>query len=217
MTEESKKLPHPVIRRLPKYLARVHELLHAEVEWVSSQELAEALNLTSSTVRQDLSYLDLTGISKRGYETSSLDAALNKELDSSSHHHIVIVGAGYLGCALAVHGSFAGHGFQTCGIFDIDPSIIGSRVGILKVQPMKNLQQIVDKFGVDIGIIAVPAAAAQEVADQLVAAGVKGLLNLAYASIQIPAGVSMLDARILASLQELAYMIKSKNEETADG
>mgnify|MGYP001375795871 CR=1 FL=1 len=215
MSSDPRELPQPVIRRLPKYLARVHELLHAEVEWVSSQELAEALNLTSSTVRQDLSYLDLTGISKRGYETRSLEGALNKELGSNSHHHLVIIGAGYLGCALALHGSLAAHGFQTCGIFDIDPNIIGTRVGILKVQPTRNLQHVVQKFGVDIGIIAVPAAAAQEVADQLVAAGAKGLLNLAYASIQVPPHVALLDARILANLQELAYMIKAKSEKNA--
>lgn len=204
-----KTLPKPVIRRLPRYLTHVHELRHAGREWVSSQDIADALGLTSSTVRQDLSYLDMAGKSKRGYETQTLELVLQHELGVDSLHRTVIVGAGYMGSALALHGALAEHGFETCGVFDKDGRVVGTRVGELRVQPMTELKPVIKNKKVDIGIIAVPVHAAQEVAEQLVNAGVNGLLNLAYAHIRVPDHITLVDARILASLQELAYGIKA--------
>jgi redox-sensing transcriptional repressor len=179
------------------------------VEWISSSDLADALGLTSSTVRQDLSHLDLTGVSKRGYSTVRLETVLRRELGTDRLQRIVIVGAGHLGSALSLHGALKENGFETSGIFDARDDKVGERVGRLKVRPMSALPGVVKNRNVDIGIIAVPADSAQRVADQLVLAGVKGLLNLAYVHIRVPRKVALVDARILASLQELSYATRA--------
>jgi len=205
-------IPRPVVQRLPKYLAYSTELVSRGVEWVSSGDLAEALGLTSSTVRQDLSNLDLTGVSKRGYDTRRLQKVLHQELGTHRRQRIVIVGAGNLGCALGLHGGLKENGFDTCGIFDSSAQVVGRRVGRLKVRPMSALAGVVRNSRVDVGIVAVPADAAQEVADQLVAAGVKGLLNLTHVHVNVREGVGLIDARLLAGLQELSHAIRSRRK-----
>lgn len=212
MSTPRKRLPGPVLRRLPRYLTHVRELKKEGLEWVSSQELAHALGLTMSTVRQDVSHLDLTGVSKRGYEVKRLEAALGQELGASTVHRDVIVGAGLLGCALALHGDLAESGFETVGIFDSDPDVVGKQVGDLTVRPMKDLRRIVRSRRVEIGIIAVPGSAAQEVADRLIECGVKGLLNLAHIHLRVPRGVEVVEARILARMQQLAHAIRVRKD-----
>ena len=209
MTAKSKKIPAPVIRRLPRYLIRVRELRGAGRTWASSQDLAEALDLTASTVRQDVTHLDLVGVAKRGYEIVRLESAIAAKLGADVENRCVIVGAGLLGRALALHGDMTDHGFIPCGVFDADPRRIGRRVGDLEILPMSRLAATVRARRATIGIIAVPAAAAQDVADRLVAAGVQGILNLAHRHLRLPAHVAVVEARILARLQELAYTIRA--------
>jgi len=181
------------------------------VEWVASQALADALGLTSSTVRQDLSHLAVSGISKRGYDARRLEEELRRELGGTTPWKVVIVGAGNLGCALAAHEEFAEESFDVCGLFDSSPRVVGRRVGRLTVQNMAALPGAVRARKASLGILAVPAAAAQEVADRLVSAGVRGLLNLARSHIHVPAGVAVVDARILEHLQELSCLVRLKH------
>ena len=210
MTNHIKSMPVSVVRRLTKYYACVQDLRVQDVEWVSSQELADTLGLTSSTVRQDLSHVDFSGISKRGYETAGLEVVLSEVLGVDNVWKTVVVGAGRLGMALALFDEFPKSGFRICGLFDCDPDRIGCEAGGLTVQEMPALSGFVKRRKVDIGVIAVPAGAAQEVADALIEAGVRGLLNLAYAHIVTPDHVAIVDARIVASLQELSHAIKSR-------
>ena len=200
-------IPLSVVRRFPQYFAHAQRQRESGVAWVSSRDLAEALGLTSSTVRQDLSHLDFSGISKRGYSTEGLADTLAEVLGATRDSRMAIVGAGNLGRALALHGEFGSQGFRTCGIFDADPRVIGKRVGGLEVQAMEKLADVVRAERIDIGIIAVPAASAQEVADRLVVCGVRGLLNLAHVHVRAPRRVVVVETRIAASLQELAYAI----------
>ena len=211
MDHTRNRIPAPVVRRLHRYLIRAREMKNAGESWVSSAGLGNALGLTTSTVRQDISHLSMSGVSKRGYRIEDLDRSLREVLHSDTIHRSVIVGAGLLGCALALHGELAESAFDVCAVFDKHPRVIGKRVGNLRVRPMKDLKRMVSVRQVDIGIIAVPARAAQEVADQLVAAGVKGLLNLAYAHVQVPEHVVVVEARFLARLQEIAYEIRSRS------
>ncbi len=207
MQSVKKSIPQSVVKRLPKYLAYV-QTLHAEkTEWVSSTELAEQLGLTSSTVRQDFSYFDFSGISKRGYEVSGLQSMLKSILGADTEWKVVVVGAGNLGHALALHEDFARRGFNIVGIFDADPSKHGTEIGSLTVQPMDALNAVVERDDVTMGIVAVPATAAQSVADLLVHAGVKGLLNMALTHVIAPEGVSVIDSRIVASLLELSHAV----------
>ncbi len=202
------KIPISVIRRMPKYLTHVQRLRLAGVKWVSSAELADALGLTSSTVRQDLSHIDFHGISKKGYATIGLEASLQETLGADRESCCVVVGAGNLGRALALHKEFAQAGFRICAVFDNNPGIIGLKIGTFVVQAMDEVSGVVCGQDVDIGIVTVPSAAAQQVADQLIMAGVRGLLNLTASHIVVPQKVSIVDARILSSLRELAYAVK---------
>lgn len=208
-------IPPSVVRRMTKYLACVQEL-HAQGDaWVSSSELAESLGLTSSTVRQDLSHLEFCGTSKRGYEVEGLVAVLNHALGGDLTWETVVVGAGNLGRALALHEDFSRRGFRIVGIFDNDKRKIGTRVGALTVRGLRELPATIGAQGVQIGVIAVPAPAAQQVADILIASSIKGLLNMALTHIVAPARVSVVDARIMASLLELSFAIKTRDGGTA--
>lgn len=198
-----------MVRRLPRYYAHVQSLRAGGIEWISSKSLAEHLELTSSTVRQDLSHLDFSGISKRGYSTQVMEQTLAQLLGADEEIRLVIVGAGNLGRALALHGEFTLGGFRICGIFDSDPKVVGRKVGRLEIRAMDDLPSVVQGERVQIGVIAVPAASGQEVADRLILSGVLGLLNLAFTHILSPKTVPVIDVRILASLRELCYAIRA--------
>jgi redox-sensing transcriptional repressor len=204
------KIPASVVKRLPKYLSYTQRLRREGVAWVSSMDLGEALGLTSSTVRQDLSHIDFYGVSKRGYSTAGLETALAESLGADREICVVVVGAGNMGRALLLHDEFMRQSFKMCGIFDSDSQLFGEKVGKLLVQGMDKLPETVCGRDVDIGVIAVPQQAAQEVADHLILAGVRGILNMTAAHIVAPKKVPVVDARIVASLQELAYAIKTE-------
>ncbi len=179
-------------------------------EWISSLELAEALEVTSSTVRQDLSWLDISGTAKRGYRTDDLERTLLTRIGRDRGSNAVIVGAGNLGRALALHGEFARQGFVICGIFDSSRRVVGKKVGKLVVQSIDELPRLIEEKQVDIGVIAVPAKSAQAVADQLVNAGVQGLLNMSCVHVRTVEGVSVVEARMFSSLSLLSYAIKAR-------
>ena len=200
-------IPTPVVRRLTRYLSYLQRIRENDKEWVSSQELAQALSLTDGTVRQDLSHLDFSGKAKRGYQVEGLESTLTKVLGLDSCTKAVIVGAGNLGRALALHEDFPRRGYEICGIFDADPKLLGKRIGPLVVQGMDSLRDVVRNKGVRIGIVAVPAPAAQAVAEELASAGVRGLLNLSCAHVAGPPTVPIVEARIVESLHELSCVI----------
>jgi redox-sensing transcriptional repressor len=204
------KIPASVIRRLPKYLTQAQHLRHEGVLWVSSLSLAEALGLTSSTVRQDLSHIDFQGISKRGYSTVGLEAALARTLGVDHDITCILVGAGNLGRALALHEGFGRQGFKIVGVFDSSSAVVGKKVGHYLVRPMSDLVAVVAEHNVEIGILSVPHEAAQAVADQLILSRVRGLLNLTTAHLRTPATVPVVDTRVLSSLRELAYAVRSR-------
>lgn len=204
------RIPGPVLHRLPKYLSVVQGLRAEKVEWVSSRSLAQALGLTGSTVRQDLSHLKVNGVARRGYRTAELEKVLARVLAADRVWKVIIVGAGNLGRALAQHGDLNRHGFHISAIFDIDPRVIGRRVGPLQITAFSEVDRVVAAEKVRLAILAVPGYAAQEAADRLVAAGVQGILNLAYANVLVRPGVAVVNARILESLQELAFLVREQ-------
>lgn len=203
-------MPTSVVKRLTRYLTQAQSCIEQSKEWISSAELADELDLTSSTVRQDLSYLDFSGISKKGYEVVKLQKVLMGVLGADKEWKTAVIGAGNLGRAIALHGELTRRGFVIKAICDNDARKVGTKAGPLTIQHQRDVARIVKSEGIDIGIIAVPAAAAQKVADDLVDAGVKGLLNLSLTNISVPDGVSLTDARIVVSLLELTHSIMSR-------
>lgn len=211
MTVKSGKNASPaMVRRLTKYLSQVQLLSAQSARWVSSSDLAEALDLTSATVRRDLMPLDCQGTANRGYEVEALVRALAAFLGADTAWNCVVVGAGNLGKALALHGELPRRGFRIRGIFDTDGRKVGTRVGELVIQPAAALPLAIRKRRVDIAVIAVPAPAAQAVADLLIVSGIRGLLNLSLTHLSVPRWVSVVDGRLVASMLELAHAIKGR-------
>lgn len=210
-------IPWPVVQRLPRYLTQVVVLRDEGVHWASSHVLGEALGLTTSTVRQDLSHLDLTGVSKRGYSTGALESVLRHELGSDHEHRMVVYGAGHLGSALLFHTQLRRHGFLPRGVVDPNPERVGKKMGRFVVRPVDSLRRMVQSRQVDVGVVAVRASVAQEAADNLVEAGVQGILNMAYTHLQVPDRISVVDVRILARLQELAYALRMQEKSAGAG
>ncbi len=204
--------PKSVVSRHTEYLALLHALRDEGEEWVSSSSLADRLNLTSSTVRQDLSYINFFGISKKGYEIAGLENEIADVLGLNEVRNVVVVGAGNLGRALSQHLGSSESGFNVCGIFDVDLQKIGMTVGSLKIMGEGTLPSFVAENAVTVGILAVPDSAAQDVADKLISSGVTGILNFTSAHIDLAeTNASCVDARIVACLQELSHAMIQKS------
>ncbi len=206
------RIPPPVVKRFSYYLSCVDECVEEGKDWISSRDIAESIGITTSTVRYDISFLDVDG-TRNGYRAVTLREALSKALGLDKGRKVVIVGAGNLGRALAQHEEFEECGFHICGIFDIDPSLVGKKVGRLKVRSMKSISAFLRKERPDIGVIAVPAESAQEAADILVEHGIGGILNMASTHIITPPTVPVVHARIVASMRELSCAIRLQRTE----
>jgi redox-sensing transcriptional repressor len=172
---------------------------------VSSDQLAEAAGVNSAKVRKDLSYLGSYGTRGVGYDVEYLIYQVRRELGLEQDWSVAIVGVGNLGHALANYRGFVERGFRVAALLDVDVDRVGERVGELTVDHIDDLDRVVKEEQVAIGIIATPAAAAQEVCDRLVAAGVTSILNFAPAHLQVPAGVSLRKVDLSTELQILSF------------
>ena len=198
------RVPDSTAARLPVYLRVLSDL--GTVESISSESLAAACGVTSAQLRKDLSFIGTHGTRGVGYDVRDLRDALAAELGMQHDWPVVIVGGGNLGLALAGYAGFASRGFRVVGLVDADRLRIGESVGDgLVVQPMDDLAKILRRTHCVIGIIATPAQSAQAVADELVAAGVTGILNFAPTVLSVPAGVQVRDVDLGVELQLLAF------------
>ena len=191
--------------RLPVYLRILSERFDLGVTNISSEELAEFAGLNAAKVRKDLSYLGSYGTRGVGYDVEFLVYQIRRELGLTHDWHVVIVGAGNLGQALAGYNGFGDRGFPVGGIVDVDETKVGSVVGGVRVRHLDELPQVVAARNISIGVIATPGPAAQEAADALVAAGVTSLLNFAPCVIGVPHGVSVRKVDLAVELQILSY------------
>lgn len=185
----SAEIPDIVIGRLPVYLRTLHLLASQGAEVTSSQELGELLGISSAQIRKDLSHFGEFGKQGTGYNIGYLCRQLEIILKVDCVWPVVLVGAGYLGHALASYNGFENRGFRIVGVFDIDPDKIGASIGDSVVQPTTAVVDMVQRFNCQIAIIAVPAAAAQAVADELIAAGVRSILSYAPITLNVPSNV----------------------------
>ena len=191
--------------RLPVYLRILSERFEENVTNISSEELAEFAGLNAAKVRKDLSYLGSYGTRGVGYDVEFLVFQIRRELGLTHDWHVVIVGAGNLGQALAGYNGFGDRGFPVGGIVDVDDAKVGSVVGGVRVRHLDELAQVVQARNISIGVIATPGAAAQQAADALVAAGITSLLNFAPTVIGVPHGVSVRKVDLAVELQILGY------------
>ncbi len=198
-------IPDATVARLPGYLRALGQFASVDVLSVSSEELASSAGVSSAKLRKDLSHLGSYGVRGVGYDVAHLSYQISRALGLTHDWPVIIVGMGNLGRALASYGGFATKGFQVVALLDHDPAVIGTTVDDLTVQPMSALDTVVTPGETSIGVVATPAASAQQVADLLVTAGVTSILNFAATAIQVPEGVHMRKVDLSTELQILAF------------
>jgi len=201
------RIPRPTVKRLSLYLREVELLQERGQKTVSSKQLGAALGLTDAQVRKDLAFFGQFGHPGIGYDIAELIAQLRKILGTDRQWNAAIIGAGNIGRALMPYARFRRKGFDIVAVFDRDPEVVGTVIAGHKVRPMSDLPALVRERNILIGIIAVPAEGAQEVADELVAAGVKGILNFAPVRLELNDQVSIASVDFLLSLEQLAFQV----------
>ena len=195
--------------RLPRYQRVLAEMLEQGRRTVSSEELADGAGVNAAKVRKDFSFFGSFGTRGTGYEASFLAAQIDRALGVDRDWPVVIVGIGNLGRALANSESFVPRGFRVSGLFDVDPSVVGTRVGTRPVLHLDELSALGPEDSPALGVVATPAAAAQAVADALVAAGARAILNFAPRVIAAPASVRVRYVDLSVELQVLGFLVDS--------
>ena len=203
-------IPEATVGRLPLYLRALVEMAADGASTISSGDLAEAAGVNSAKVRKDLSYLGSYGTRGVGYDVPYLIHQVRRELGLTQHWPVLIAGVGNLGHALADYRGFALRGFPGVALVDVAIDKVNDRVGGLRVEHIDGLTEIVRREDVAIGVICTPAGAAQEVADRMVAAGIRSILNFAPAVIMVPDDVSVRKVDLSIELQILAYYEQRK-------
>ena len=203
--EVSRGIPDATVARLPVYLRVLTSLVERGVATVSSEELALASGVGSAKLRKDLSHLGSYGTRGVGYEVDYLVHQIGRELGLSQQWRVAIVGVGSLGHALANYSGFAARGTSVVALLDADPAVVGERVAGLVVEPVERLESVVRELGVRIGVLAVPAAPAQDLCDRMVAAGITSVLSFAPAELHVPEGVDVRSVDLSTELQILAF------------
>ena len=205
-----RSIPEATVQRLPIYLRALVDIAEGGAATVSSETLAEGAGVNSAKVRKDLSHLGSYGTRGVGYDVAYLIHQVRRELGLTQHWPIVIAGIGNLGHALANYRGFAERGFQIVALVDADPAKIGERVGEIAIRDVAELPQIVAEADVAIGVICTPASAVQEVADRMIEAGIRSILNFAPVVVNVPAGVSVRKVDLAIELQILAFYEQRK-------
>lgn len=204
----NKEIPEFSLQRMPVYLNYLRTLPDDGTNvYISSGAIAQALGLGEVLVRKDLAYTGCAGRPKVGYPRNELIAALESFLCVHDSKSAVIVGAGGLGRALLCYGGFSHYGIELACAFDNDPAKIGSEIGGKPVHSMEQLNDVCRSCGATLAIIAVPAAAAQNTAEQLINAGIKAILNFAPVQITAREDVKVINIDVAANLAILASML----------
>ena len=203
-------VPKAVVSRLSLYLRELEHLVRDGHETTSSHRLGSVLGFTDAQVRKDLAYFGHFGYPGIGYRCDELIAAIRKILGTDQQWQAVLVGVGNLGRALLGYRGFQQRGFRVVAAFDTDASKVGSQIEGLQVQHLDRLPEIARAHRIRLGMIAVPSAAAQMVADRLVAIGVEGILNFAPVTIVLPSTVQQVGVDLAIELEQLAFAVVNR-------
>jgi len=203
-------IPDATVARLPQYLSALGDLAERGVASVSSEVLATASGVRSAKLRRDLSHLGSYGVRGVGYGVEMLAQEISRELGLAREWPVAIVGLGNLGHALAAYLGLVTRSFQVVALLDRDPAVIGREIAGMVVVPVDDLERVVSERRVAIGVIATPAASAQEVCDRFVAAGVGSILNFAPRVLSVPQGVDVRKVDLSTELQILAFREQRK-------
>jgi redox-sensing transcriptional repressor len=213
----NRPIPEATVARLPMYLRSLLDLAESRgVMTVSSEELARLAGVNAAKVRKDLSYLGSYGTRGVGYDVEYLLYQITRELGLTQDWPTAMIGIGNLGRALASYKGFSERGFRITALFDNDDNVIGEEVGGVIVRHIDELKEAVAEEGLCIGIISTPPSGAQEVAEKLVDAGIKSILNFAPSHVNVPPDVNVRKVDLSVELQILSfYQQRTKAIETA--
>lgn len=210
---EHRKISRAVISRLPRYYRYLGDLLEAGVERISSNDLSKKMHVTASQIRQDLNNFGGFGQQGYGYNVKYLYAEIGKILGLDKTHNFIIIGAGNLGQALANYASFERSGFILKSLFDVNPRLEGMSIRGIQVRMMDELVDFLSENDIEIAALTIPKSKAVEVADILVANGIKAIWNFAHTDLTLSRDVIVESVHLSDSLMQLSYNISQRNSE----
>ena len=204
---EHKEISKAVIQRLPRYYRYLEDLMDQGIERISSGDLSRRMHLTASQIRQDLNNFGGFGQQGYGYNVFNLHEEIAKILKIDQVHSMIIVGAGHLGLALSNYTNFRKRGFDIKGVFDNNPKVIGQEAGGVKVSPMSEMKDIVEKNHICLAALCIPKDAAVKIVDDLISYGVRGFWNFAHVDLEVPEHVVVENVHLSESLMRLSYRV----------
>ena len=204
---EHKEISKAVIQRLPRYYRYLEDLMDQGIERISSGDLSRRMHLTASQIRQDLNNFGGFGQQGYGYNVFNFHEEIAKILKIDQVHSMIIVGAGHLGLALSNYTNFRKRGFDIKGVFDNNPKVIGQEAGGVKVSPMSEMKDIVEKNHIRLAALCIPKDAAVKIVDDLISYGVRGFWNFAHVDLEVPEHVVVENVHLSESLMRLSYRV----------
>ena len=195
------------VGRFSLYLRRLEDVLAEGHKRVSSHTLGESLNISDTQIRKDLASLGSLGQPGIGYDVAELIAAIRSTLGIDRTWNAVLVGVGNLARALMRYQGFVERGFRIVGLFDADPEKVGTTLEGLRIHPTNKMKEVIEATRAELGILTVPAHSVQNVADEMIAAGVRGLLNFAPGIVRVPEGVRVVGVDLTVQLEQLAFLV----------
>jgi len=208
---KERRIPKETIDRLPLYLRCLNKLIDQGEKNISSENFSDRLNLNSAQVRKDLSYFGDFGTRGVGYKTEKLASKIKEILNLDKRWKMALVGVGNIGSALLTYRGFNQRVFEVAMAFDNDPDLIGQELNGVEIEDVSDLSERVAEEDVKIGIVAVPAPVAQEIADKLVKGGVTGILNFAPTLLDIPDDIQLAQVDITKELEQLVYYLQGRS------
>ena len=210
---EERQISKAVIKRLPRYYRYLGEILDSGMERISSGELSSRMKVTASQIRQDLNHFGGFGQQGYGYNVKYLHYEIGKILGIDQSHNMVVIGGGNMGQALSKYASFEKNGFKIKGIFDVNPDLIGKKIGNIQIYPTSDLREFVKREKIEIAVLTLPKSAASEMADILVSCGIKAIWNFAHTDLNVPKDVVVENVHLFDSLLRLSYNLSSYEKE----
>lgn len=207
---KAENIPEPAVRRLSLYLRQLETFRDADRPTVSSRELGEVLGVSDAQVRKDLAYFGQFGHPGIGYRIPELIGRVRRILGTDKKVNVLLVGAGNLGRALVAFRGFLQRGFEVVAVFDKDPALLSTLLpgpGNLRIRPLSEMASAVREHGIRMGILAVPAMAAQAVAEEMVSAGVRGILNFAPVALQVSPDIGVASVDLAVHLEQLSFQL----------
>ena len=210
---EERQISKAVIKRLPRYYRYLGEILDSGMERISSGELSSRMKVTASQIRQDLNHFGGFGQQGYGYNVKHLHDESGKILGLDQAHNMIVIGGGNMGHALAKYSAFDRNGFRIKGVFDVNPDLVGKKIGNIPIYSVDDLSDFVKKEKIEIAALTLPKEAAPEMANVLISCGIKAIWNFAHTDLNVPKDVVVENVHLFDSLMRLSYNLSSYEKE----